>query len=93
MAMLPNDHHPGPRCSCTACERGYPNGRRTEDGGVRLQFELPSEERAWALAQFLKRLQWTQCREIAVSDAEAYEMVYATNEIAKALQEAGFAPR
>lgn len=24
MAMLPNDHHPGPRCSCGDCQRRYP---------------------------------------------------------------------
>lgn len=28
MAMLPNDHHPGPRCSCRDCQRRYP-----ENGG------------------------------------------------------------
>jgi hypothetical protein len=25
MAMLPNDHHPGPRCSCAECLRRYPD--------------------------------------------------------------------
>lgn len=25
MAMLPNDHHPGPRCSCRPCVRDYPS--------------------------------------------------------------------
>ncbi len=25
MAMLPNDHHPGPRCSCAYCLKKYPN--------------------------------------------------------------------
>lgn len=29
MAMLPNDHHPGPRCSCRECLRQYP----TKTGG------------------------------------------------------------
>jgi len=24
MAMLPNDHHPGPRCSCRECLREHP---------------------------------------------------------------------
>lgn len=24
MNMLPNDHHPGPRCSCAECQRRYP---------------------------------------------------------------------
>ena len=23
MAMLPNDHHPGPRCSCRDCVKGH----------------------------------------------------------------------
>lgn len=26
MAMLPNDYHPSPRCSCRECLRRYPNG-------------------------------------------------------------------
>jgi hypothetical protein len=25
MPMLPNDHHPGPRCSCRECLRLYPS--------------------------------------------------------------------
>jgi hypothetical protein len=25
MVMLPNDHHPGPRCSCRECLRKYPD--------------------------------------------------------------------
>lgn len=24
MNMLPNDHHPGPRCSCGDCQRAFP---------------------------------------------------------------------
>jgi hypothetical protein len=27
MAMLPNDQHPGPRCACRDCLRGYPDAR------------------------------------------------------------------
>lgn len=28
MAMLPNDYHPGPRCSCRECLREYPGLER-----------------------------------------------------------------
>ena len=65
----------------------------TPSSKVTVTLELPNPERAWALAQLCKRLQWSQCREIAVNHAEAYEMIYATNELAQALAAAGFAPR
>lgn len=28
MAMLPNDYHPGPRCSCRECLRGFPENSK-----------------------------------------------------------------
>ena len=41
----------------------------------------------------VKRLGWSEMRQNAVSDDEAYEMKYALGELQKALAVAGFAPR
>ena len=38
---------------------------------ARIQFELPGDE-AWALAQFVKRVGWTEMRENAESEEETY---------------------
>lgn len=48
---------------------------------------------ALALAQFVKRVCWTEVRQNAVGDDEADLMMDAMNEVAKALAEAGYAPR
>ena len=48
---------------------------------------------ALALAQFVKRVRWTEVRQNAVDDDEADLMMDAMNEVAKALAEAGYAPR
>ena len=48
---------------------------------------------ALALAQFVKRVRWTEVRQNAVGDDEADLMMDAMNEVAKALTEAGYAPR
>ena len=48
---------------------------------------------ALALAQFVKRVRWTEVRQNAVGDDEADLMMDAMNEVAKALAEAGYAPR
>lgn len=47
---------------------------------------------ALALAQFVKRVRWTEVRN-AVGDEEADLMMDAMREVAKALAEAGYAPR
>jgi hypothetical protein len=31
--LLPNDHHPGPRCSCRECLRQYPTANREVNDG------------------------------------------------------------
>ena len=48
---------------------------------------------ALALAQFVKRVRWTEVRQNAVGDDEADLMMDAMRELAKALAEAGYAPR
>ena len=48
---------------------------------------------ALALAQFVKRVRWTEVRQHAVGDDEADLMMDAMYEVAKALAEAGYAPR
>lgn len=54
--------------------------------------ELPLDQ-AEALAQFVKRVTWTEIRACAVDDKEAYEIRAALSALAKGLAEAGYAPR
>jgi len=44
---------------------------------VTLHLDLP-DELAWALAQLLKRIGYSDCRQLAVSDEEAWQMIHAT---------------
>ncbi len=59
---------------------------------IALQVELP-DELVWALAQFVKRLGFSDCRALAVSDEEARQMMQASEILRRALAEAGYAPR
>jgi hypothetical protein len=59
---------------------------------ITLQVELP-DELAWALAQFVKRLGYSDCRQLAVSDDEAWQMIHATEVVRAALASQGYAPR
>ncbi len=59
---------------------------------VTLHIEL-SDENAWALAQFLKRLGFSDCRQLASSEEEAWQMIHATEAVRAALAEQGYAPR
>lgn len=59
---------------------------------VTIKVELPAEQ-ALALAQFVKRAGFSDCRANAVNDAEAYEMLYALGRVQRALAEKGYAPR
>jgi dissimilatory sulfite reductase (desulfoviridin) alpha/beta subunit len=52
-----------------------------------------SPEQTEALAQFVKRVGWSEWRQNAVDDNEAYLMKAAFDEIQKALAAVGFAPR
>lgn len=46
-----------------------------------------------ALAQFVKRLTWSEIQACAVDEDETYEMRDAVNLLQKSLAEAGFSPR
>jgi len=59
---------------------------------MNLQIEL-DEEQAWALAQLLKRIGWSEWRALAQDDQEAYEMRSACEQLRRQLAEQGCAPR
>ncbi|SOY78389.1 conserved hypothetical protein [Cupriavidus phytorum] len=46
-----------------------------------------------ALAQFLKRVTWSELRACAVDDEEAYLMRAAVDQVARALADIGYDPR
>lgn len=48
---------------------------------------------AEALAQFVKRIGWSDARALAVDDDEAYAMMDGIAALQRALAEAGYAPR
>lgn len=48
---------------------------------------------AWALALFLKRVGWSDIRGNAQDDTEAYDIRDAVEAAARALADAGYAPR
>lgn len=52
-----------------------------------------SDGEAWALAQFVKRVGWTEMRSNAVDEAEAEEMRSAIEKLQRALADAGVVPR
>ena len=52
-----------------------------------------NEELAEALAQFVKRVGFTEFRQNAVDDVEAYTMRDAVDQVRKALEDVGYAPR
>lgn len=45
------------------------------------------------LAQFVKRVSWSEVRQNATGDDEADQMIEALEQVRKALAEAGYAPR
>jgi hypothetical protein len=51
------------------------------------------DQLAQALAQFIKRVGWSEMRQNAVDDAEAYDMRDGLDVVRKALQEVGYDPR
>lgn len=52
-----------------------------------------NEELAEALSQFLKRVGFSEMRQNAVDDVEAYILRDAIDQVRKALQEVGYDPR
>lgn len=62
------------------------------DAPVTFTLELPPEQ-AWALGQFVKRVGYSDLRTLAVDEAEAWTMLYATERLRQSLAEQGYAPR
>ena len=52
-----------------------------------------TDEQAQALAQYLKRYIWTDVRQSAASDEEAYLMRDAFNAVRHSLADVGYSPR
>jgi mono/diheme cytochrome c family protein len=52
-----------------------------------------SHAEAWALAQFVKRVGWSEMRGNAVDDSEAEQIRSAIDKLQQALAGAGLAPR
>ncbi|MCC4746023.1 hypothetical protein [Escherichia coli] len=59
---------------------------------VRVDLSLDHAE-ALALSQLVKRLSWSDARQNAVSDDEAYRMMDAVATLQRALADAGYSPR
>ncbi|MGH8846858.1 MAG: DUF7706 family protein [Polaromonas sp.] len=59
---------------------------------VSVQLEL-DETQALALAQFVKRVTWSEMRACAVDDDEAYLIRAAVDQVARALADKGYDPR
>ena len=60
--------------------------------GVTIAVDLSAGE-AWDLAQFLKRVGFTEFRANAGDNDEAYRMIGAAEKVRQALVEGGYAPR
>jgi hypothetical protein len=59
---------------------------------VRIDVDLPPAE-AQALAQFVKRVTWSEMRSCAVDEAECYRIRAAVDKVQRALAAADYAPR
>lgn len=59
---------------------------------IRLSASL-TDAQAWTLAQFLKRVGFSEFRSNAQDEAEAYAMRDAADIVRRALADAGYAPR
>ncbi len=59
---------------------------------VTVELDL-SDTQALALAQFVKRVTWSDFRACAVDDAEAYLIGDAIAQVAKGLADKGYEPR
>ncbi len=63
-----------------------------DNAGQQADAQLSHEE-TLALAQFFKRLTWSDMRGCAVDDAETYTIRDAVGKVQDALSRAGYAPR
>lgn len=63
-----------------------------ENENVELSLVLTTDQ-AMALAQYCKRIGFSDVRIKATNNDDAYEMLYGLNQLAKELAEAGFKPR
>ncbi|MCQ8118431.1 DUF7706 family protein [Methylomonas rosea] len=52
-----------------------------------------SDQEAWDLAQFLKRVGYSDFRSNAVDDEEAYRMLAAAAKVSRSLGSLGYGPR
>jgi hypothetical protein len=59
---------------------------------VRIDVGLPPAE-AMALAQFVKRVTWSEMRACAADEAECYQIRAAIDKVQRALADANYAPR
>ena len=59
---------------------------------IKVEIEL-DDAQAMALAQFVKRVTWSDFRQCAVDDDEAYRIGAAVDQVARALADKGYAPR
>jgi hypothetical protein len=59
---------------------------------VVVTLELEASQ-AWALAQLLKRIGWSDCRSLAEDEAQTRLMLTAIEQVRSALAQAGIAPR
>lgn len=66
---------------------------RDPDQPLLLEVQLRDDEEAWQLAQYVKRVTFSDIRARATSDDEAYVMLAGIDAIRRALAEKGFAPR
>lgn len=65
---------------------------QTTSGKITITVDL-TDEQAQALAQYLKRYIWTDVRQCAADDDEAYSMRDAFNAMQSALADVGYSPR
>jgi hypothetical protein len=70
----------------------HTEGNAVSTKTVRLSAKL-TDDQAWNLAQFLKRVRFSEFRSNAQTETEAYAMRDAADVVRRALADAGYAPR
>lgn len=82
---------PGLKPAALAVSTGHTEGKHAMEHGVNVRVEL-SAEQAWAVAQLVKGIGWSDCRSLAEDDEQTNLMIQATERLRRALAEAGHAP-